>query len=518
MHNHPLARPYLLGLFILLLCWAALGAHYLAARPLLDLTDSFDFIYRARHLGPPAGSWFHPLYPLGYPLLLRGVATLVGDYAWAAKAISFGAALGVLMLFFATAVRVYGRQGLALLLTTFFAFNTAFWQVAVLDGTDMPALLPMMAALYFLAHLPGLRWQPLLYAGLCLGVSYLIRYAALAMVPAVLLTLLFLLQAGARPRLRQAVAFVAGFVLAASPQLILALAVKGNPFYNEQYVNVWFGLHGNGDFATHWMQAMQVQSLWQVIAQAPARFAENTWLNLTKVFFMQMLDYPLLFLWWLGLVLVPAVPRWRQRLGGQLLCTLAIGAAVSLAFVYWRLGLPALPGMVLVSGLAFVWVEGLTLRYVPDSARRFLPAAYAVVVIACLAATAERFIKNIGPQLAQPLSATDQARIGARQAMQAHGYGGAQQVLSLCFGQYDYANPDHPPYTRPWFYESARLDSPAKLRALIARAKPRFIVVDPLSPADVPGLAGFWPNLGLEAYARRIYAQAGVEVWVPGQP
>lgn len=503
---------YRYGLVAVLLAFTALGGYLVVARPLLDLSDTLDIILRARRLLTPEGAWVDSLYPFGYPLLLEAVARVVTDYALAAKIISLTAGLVSLLFFYRTAHRIFDSAGLALLLTCFLAFDTAFFRVALLDGTDMAALAPLMAFFFYLTELPGTRLRPLFLAGLALGIGYLLRYSVLAALPGALLALALLAWHQPAARLRQAGVLLGGYLLGAGPQLLVSFYLRGNPFYNEQYRNIWFGMHGQGDWGSHWQEAGAVQSLWQVIAEEPGLFVDNMLMNLSKIFFMHMFDYPFLFLSWAGIVLMLALRFWRIRLGAAVLTMLALGGAISMAFVYWRIGIPALPGLILVSGVPFAWVGGLWAR------QKRLPAGLksagvTLIVLVCLGVTAERFLKNFGERIATPMPPADQARLEVRRVLQQNGYTSPNEVLSFSFDQYDTQDPTHPLYNRAWYYQGGRYGDTATLAAFIQRVQPRFLLTDNETHQVVPGFEAFWPNAGFERYADKLYSRAGVELW-----
>lgn len=514
--------PYTFGLGLVLLLFTALGSYLLVARPLLDLSDSLDFIVRARRLFGPEGIWVDGIYPFGYPLLLHAAATAVTDYALAAKLLSLAAGVVALVFFYRASLRVFQTEGLPVLLTCFLAFDTAFFKTAMLDGTDMPALAALSIFLFYLTELPGPRVRPLFLAGLALGIGYLIRYSVLAALPPALLAIGLLSRHHRAERLNQAAALVGGYLLGAAPQLLLSLYVKGNPFFNEQFRNIWFGMYGKGDWGSHWKEAAAVNSLWQVVSQDPRLFLDNVSTNMSKVFFMHMFDYPFLFLSWTGVVLVLALKDWRMRMAAPILCMIGLGAAVSMAFVYWRLGIPALPGLILLSGLPFAWLGRLWMQQerISETVRKVVVAA---VVSVCLGVTAERFWKNLGERIATPMTAADEARFGAREALEQHGYSDPLEVLSFSFDQYDTKDPTHPLYNRAWYYGGGQYPDTGSLARLVRGVRPRFLLTDNETHQVVPGFASFWPAAGFDRYADRIYSRAGVEVWkmrtaMPGAP
>jgi 4-amino-4-deoxy-L-arabinose transferase-like glycosyltransferase len=502
------------GLGCILITFTALVAYMMGARLLIDLSDTLDFINRGYLLFTDRADWVNGIYPFGYPLLLRGIATLVVDYVLAAKIVSALAGILCVWLFYKTALKLFDSVGVTLLLTFFFAFNTAFFRVARLDGTDMVSLAFILLAYYFLSGLAAAHWQSVFYAGLALGCSYLIRYSALAILPLAAVSIAFINQKSIKEKGVLLLSLLAGFIITASPQLVMSFYKTGQLFYNEQYKNIWFGIYGENDWGRHWAEANQKTSLWQVISQDPALFILNMGKNMMKIF-GAMFDYPFLFVAGIGVLALSILPEWRKKTLWILLCTLGIGGAISMAFVYYRLALPVFPGIVLLSGIPFAILVG----YLKSGKAKaslspvYIKSLLLVGALLCVVITLDRFAKQEGAILLKPLAPADRARFGAMDVLKNNGYTHAGEVLSFSFDQYDLYDPIHPLFNRQWFYEGYQFKDTTDLRQFVRRVKPTFILTDNGTQWAIPGMSHFWPNTGFERYADRIYSQAGVELW-----
>jgi hypothetical protein len=161
-----MARAWAAPLVVAALLLAWLNQDHVGLR----LVDFLFFCDRARRLDF-AEAWLDPLYPVGYPLLLRLGTTLLGDALLAGRLIAGGAAL--LAVDAARRLLGPGAGWLALVAAPLLAFGLT-------EGTDLPA-----AALSLAALAAAVERRPV-QAGLLLGGALLCRYTALAALPVVL--------------------------------------------------------------------------------------------------------------------------------------------------------------------------------------------------------------------------------------------------------------------------------------------------------------------------------------------
>ncbi len=250
--------------------------HLAAARsqPIVTMVDYWTHLQWARELSlQRPETWVHPFYPLGYFALLRiGLATGL-DVVFYGQILSWlGAIAGLtsvyMILHRATGRAIVGLAGMALLtLHPFFRFQ------ALQEGTDMLAsglqLLAVAAA--FGGSIRGKLWPPAV-AGALLGGAYLIRYTSLTLLPVLVIYFLWRDWGLRRGRWRSAAVVVGAFSLIALPQLAAGAFVAGNPLYNEQARNVWFGLYGDFNWTDNWGDIPQGVSLGKIVRDDPSAF------------------------------------------------------------------------------------------------------------------------------------------------------------------------------------------------------------------------------------------------------
>ena len=275
-------RPFLPPLLALVLFTIA---HVIAARaqPVVTMVDYWYHLDVARGLAlARPETWLHPFYPVGYFLLLRaGLAAGADVVAWG-QAWSWLGAVAALsavyaILYAATRRATVALAGLALLaLHPFFRFQ------ALQEGTDMLAAGLQLAAVAVAFATGAADWRAGrrgrvldFAAGALLGAAYLVRYTALTLLPVLAVTLVW---REWRDRRAAAVALgllLGGFGLLALPQLVAGTVGAGNPLYNEQARNVWFGIYGDFNWTDNWGDVPAGVSVLDAVRADPAAFARH---------------------------------------------------------------------------------------------------------------------------------------------------------------------------------------------------------------------------------------------------
>ncbi len=192
--------------------------------------------------------WVHGLYPLGYPLLLRLGRELGVDVLRTAFALSiFGGFLGLLGTYWLVR-RMTDRWWPAILTELLQACMAFYLFFANLDSTDMLASGLILCAFPLLLS-EKRRRSAAFWAGLLVGLSYLIRYtASMTVVPCVLFLLLpFILR-----RDRESL-WIVGFFLLGAFRRVSAVPVQfpgqGQPVLQRTAAQLvvpparFFGLH-----------------------------------------------------------------------------------------------------------------------------------------------------------------------------------------------------------------------------------------------------------------------------------
>ena len=273
-------------------------------QPGLRFVDFIPFSVRARTLFSSSAVWVHPLYPVGYPALLRLGHALTGDVLLAGKALSvLGGAL---------AVGAMGRWvspwvGLWLLA------QPALLQWGATEGTDT------LAAAFCISALAAARTSPVA-AGVLLGAGCLTRYTAVTAAPVVLWL------SGAR------LSTLLAFGASTAPHWAVALWT-GASLLPDQSENIAIGGHTGSMLS------------WPFLAQLPGRL----WMSAFAA-----VHHPATAVGLLGLL----VGAWRRdrRAGALLLAAFLHVAAVSLAFSNDRLVLPAT--LMMAGGLHWLLPRG----------------------------------------------------------------------------------------------------------------------------------------------------------------
>jgi len=364
----------------ILLCLAVLVALQSQHRFLIVPYENDFPGFSDRAASPSAALELNGFYPLGYPLLLWLLSQVTGTVFGAAKVTAVGGAAVLAVTTCLLGKALLGeRRGLLAL--AMLVVSPYFWQSAISVGTDMPWAAFQSLALYgcTLAMQRG-KWVILAWAGAAAGLAYLMRYTTLVMLPVALAYLILVrpLPRASHDNIKGALALAILFLLVALPQLWTSWQVKGNPFFNLQAKNVWFGIYGGGDWATRWREVPSGIGLLEVFAMGPWRFLGHwggefvRWLLYTAVlavgasltaYRQAAFSIRLILLGMAGLLALgtgtlllrrrwgPARLRVTAAMGFLGLYYIIYGLSVALVFVQPRFLLAVLP-LILAAGLA----------------------------------------------------------------------------------------------------------------------------------------------------------------------
>ena len=198
------------------------------AHPGPRFVDFIGFSARARQL-PEA--LVDPLYPIGYPVLLRLLKPLCGDVLLAGRALSTAGAVLLVALF---------QRRLGTVPAAAIAATAGWMTFGSTEGTDM------LAAALTLGALTHSGWR----AGALLGAALLVRYSAIAAVPVVLMT-------------RDWRTWVAALVVTA-PHWLIALFTGGS-LLPDQQANIAIGAAGGpGMWSWHTVERLPM-GIWLAV-------------------------------------------------------------------------------------------------------------------------------------------------------------------------------------------------------------------------------------------------------------
>jgi 4-amino-4-deoxy-L-arabinose transferase-like glycosyltransferase len=494
----------------LLVIWIAAAIYTSVRHPLISLSDMFDFIKRAEHLTiTNSEEWVHGFFPIGYPVLLRVTARVVGDYGVAGQALSivFGvigiwATFGLATAMFSTAT---GIVAVVLLM-----LNPWYFQYAVTSGTDMAAASLMLASTSLMANfLVNNRQLYLLLSGMTLGFAYLMRYQALAIVPAHILAIAVHANADSAPQIKKTLAgvtqFAAMFVIAACPQLLASLIQTGNPFFNLQAKNALQGISSTGNLTLDWLSiAQQPDSLLSVIRENPKAFFHHIYFEL--ILFLQtarVVPYPLDFVAYAAIGLAFVNLR-KATANINLFLVASIGCFVAAVSIL-RLD----PRFLIFVGMLLSIYAAYGLFCVTHQGLWRFTVIGAVIALVVL----HGGIRGI---LLAPMTEADKGRVEVSQELHSAGMRDSLEVLTFAPELYDIASPSKDEFMTPWF----RYDFPhyASIRDIAERMKhdgQRFLVYAVDAPQRVPGLDRLWPLRPDEMSAEfeLISDQRGFSLW-----
>lgn len=240
--------------------------------------DYFQFVdmgYATRIGGLAA--WVNGLHPIGYPLLIRLGIALGFNATQIGHTLSVIGGIFLLISAYALTYRLTKERWLALFSELFLATTGWFLFYGTLEGNDMLSAGLIGLSLVLLLERPK-HWRVYLAAGLLAGLSYIIRYTAVATSAICLLHLVGLaVFSKRRENWKYVGSFAGGWIVGAALQLIPSLLVTGNPLYSIQGHNVWWHVTGLSNFVTEWRLAPMDVSLLQVFWAEPQRFLGHWW-------------------------------------------------------------------------------------------------------------------------------------------------------------------------------------------------------------------------------------------------
>ena len=211
------------------------------------LSDFFQMVWLADAQRQGVATAFaNGFLGMGYPLVLNGLRSLTGNILTSGKivqALSGGAILAMLPLL---SRQAFGDAKGSRLAQVLLAVDAVFLFAAAGETPDLLATAFMIGGLAVAAAYIAQPSARLAFgAGVLVGVGYLVRYHALLLLP----WLMIAMAALAKERRRTVLWALAGFALAASPQLIASGMIQGNPLFNLHIKSVSMGYYGvSSDF------------------------------------------------------------------------------------------------------------------------------------------------------------------------------------------------------------------------------------------------------------------------------
>ena len=257
------------------LAYAALGLVWLR---FVYLSDFFQMIWLADAQRAGIGSaWANGFLGFGYPALLNLVTIATGNILTSGKLVQIVSGVTLLLMLPWATRRLFGDHKGAHLAQALLAVETIFVFAAAGETPDLLATALMFPGLV-LAVDAGERdsSRSAVTAGVLLGLAYLVRYHALLLVCALIVTLL--LTRGAR---RSVLWLVVGFVAASLPQMALSGLIQGAPLFNLHIKSIAIGYYGT---TSDFVQYTEPWTLWTIVSTAPVAVAKQYLVHVDRHF------------------------------------------------------------------------------------------------------------------------------------------------------------------------------------------------------------------------------------------
>ncbi|MEW6352446.1 MAG: glycosyltransferase family 39 protein [Thermodesulfobacteriota bacterium] len=212
--------------FLLFLAWFGAQFHYVEMCYSTEYDRYVEKVDQIRG-GTLPSDIYHPLF---YPLVAAGVSLLLGDTFTAARTVSTLSAGGVLILTYLIGVKCFSRK-VALLGTVALALNALFFMCGFEAAADMLfSLLGLACLLLAMVMLERPQTLTVIALGGCFSLAFVTRYAAVAMVPSLLLMLWLSPFQSRRQRVTAALTLAITVSICLSMQMAVNTYTFGGPF------------------------------------------------------------------------------------------------------------------------------------------------------------------------------------------------------------------------------------------------------------------------------------------------
>ena len=161
--------------------------------------------------------------PVGWPILLASLNSIINDVFVTASIFSVLGATGIVFLSYYIIKEVFGNK-IALLTQTLVAINPFMHSEAIITHNEMLPVFLIFAALYFITK-KQLLYNHIIYTAIFLGLSFMLRYQSALVAIGIMIFLLITMKRNSKsfPAL-----FLVIFLLSISPLLLYNLDNTGN--------------------------------------------------------------------------------------------------------------------------------------------------------------------------------------------------------------------------------------------------------------------------------------------------
>jgi hypothetical protein len=320
-----------------------------------------------------------------YPMVLGLIGFVTGDFFRAGILIGVLSAAVVIYVNFELLKRITSPYT-AFFVTILLAVNPVFVQYSYSAGTDMFFNALAALTIFFFLKDEKLNYRQIVLAGICGGLSYLTRYNGVFLLSfVVVIFFVNYWNISWLKRLKAAAVFAVVFVLTFSPWGFYSLSAKGSFFYNENYKNIAYEMHGKGKIGwdEFWFkESSKITSLTDVVFEDPSVFATKVVNNIGDHF---VSDMEKLMGWHIGvfviLGLIFLIVRnplgfWKSRETGYYLINLFFFGLLLLVFYSERFSLFLIPFYAVIAFYPF-FSEKYKLR-------KFVPQKFGLLLVSAL--------------------------------------------------------------------------------------------------------------------------------------
>jgi 4-amino-4-deoxy-L-arabinose transferase-like glycosyltransferase len=348
-------------------------------------TDFYTFVSQAKHV-------FQGEFPIDgargpvYFIVLAAVERVFHDFFKSGMVIGIGSAGFFLYLTYRLIAHLF-RKDVALFVTVLTALNPTFVQHTYSSGTDMLfAAIAAGAVYYSLRHWP-MRHGQIAISGVLSGAAYLTRFSGVFILVGLLCGLI--LFGGRRlsvmRRVVGPVILCGAFLAAITPWGVYCLEQKGDFFYNTNYMNIAYAVHGEGklEWDEFWTtRSSEYGSFADVVLSSPGAvlgtLARNVYTHFSK-------DMGTLLGWQVGVFVIVGLcvtffRRPNVSQGIYFLLNLLCFAVLLAVFYNQRFSIFLIPVYLLLATRGIFFLG----RIITKSARSASAAATAIVLVLVL--------------------------------------------------------------------------------------------------------------------------------------
>jgi hypothetical protein len=316
-----------------------------------------------------------------YPMVLAIFGFILGDFFHAGIFIGVLSASVVVYVTYELLKKVFSPV-ISFFVTLLTAVNPVFIQYSYSAGTDMFFNALAALTLFFFFKNKELSYKNLILAAFFGGLSYLTRYNGIFLASFVIIILFVnYRKISWANRIKALIIFTAVFLITFSPWGFYCLSEKGSFFYNENFKNIAYEVHGKGKISwdDFWFrESSKITSLTEVIFKDAGLFFSTVIGNIADHF---LSDMEKLIGWHLGvfvclglLLLLTSNPfkYLKERETGYYLVNLFFFALLLLVFYSERFSLFLIP-FYLVIAVQPLFIEKLKVsKFLPNTLKYLL--------------------------------------------------------------------------------------------------------------------------------------------------